>query len=358
MSASTSIAAPQPLPPQAVVMQMAMGGWVARAISEILKLHVPDTLQANGLMTARQLVERGLQVNAGALERVMRACASVGLFTEDAEGRFGPTPLSDVLSTSAPGSLKMLAQEVGGTWLRIFSELGETIRTGEPQAHRVFGMGWWDYLSANPQELADFGEAMKADSQNSIRGVLEKCDLSGVRKIADLGGGFGHLVIALLEKYPSLLGILVDQPELIPVAEEKNPAPEAVAPRLEYQGQDFFKRVPVADAYIMKHIIHDWDDEHCLQLLRNCHQSMEGPGRLVCVDAVLPSMGDSSGTSAKFLDLLMMAGVRGKERTLNQWNELYGAAGFGITNVTPLDDNFGTSIVEGTKCASRKSRNV
>jgi hypothetical protein len=150
MSASTSIAAPQSLPPQAVVIQMAMGGWVARAISEILKLRVPDTLQANGLMTARQLVERGLQVNAGALERVMRACASVGLFTEGAEGRFGPTPLSDVLTTSAPGSVKLLAQEVGGTWLRIFSELGETIPTGEPQAHRVFGMGWWDYLKHQP----------------------------------------------------------------------------------------------------------------------------------------------------------------------------------------------------------------
>jgi hypothetical protein len=173
---------------------MAMGGWVARAISEILKLHVPDTLQANGLMTARQLVERGLQVNAGALERVMRACASVGLLPR---------------------------------------------------------MGWWDYLNANPQELATFGEAMKANSQNSMRGVLENCDLNGVKKIADLGGGFGHLVIALLEKYPSLLGIVVDLAELIPVAEEKNPAPEAVAPRLEYQGQDFFKRAPVADAYIM-----------------------------------------------------------------------------------------------------------
>ena len=98
----------------------------------------------------------------------------------------------------------------------------------------------------------------------------------------------------------------------------------------------------------MKHIIHDWDDEHCLQLLRNCHQSMEGPGRLICVDAVLPPMGDSSGTSAKLLDLLMMA-IRGLERSLRQWNALYGAAGFGITSVTPLDDNFGTSIVEGTK---------
>ena len=288
MSGSTSIAAPHTVPPHAVVMQMAMGGWVARAISEILKLNVPDTLQANGLMTARQLVERGLKVNAGALERVMRACTSVGLFTEDAEGRFGPTLLSDVLTTSAPSSVKVLAQEVGGTWLRIFTELGETIRTGEPQAHQVFGMGWWDYLNANPQELANFGEAMKANSQNSLQGVLEKCDLSDVKKIADLGGGFGHLVIALLEKHPSLLEIVVDLPKLIPVAKEKNPAPEAVAPRLEYQGQDFLKRVPVADAYFMKHIIHDWDDEHCLQLLRNC---MEGPGRLICVDAAAGAYG-------------------------------------------------------------------
>jgi hypothetical protein len=109
----------------------------------------------------------------------------------------------------------------------MLSELGETIRTGEPQSHRVFGMGWWDWLNANPNELATFGEAMKANSQNSMCGVLEKCDFRNAKKIADLGGGFGHLVIALLEKYPSLHGILVDLPELIPVAREKNPTPEA-----------------------------------------------------------------------------------------------------------------------------------
>ena len=178
MATSTS-SAPQALPPQAVVMQMAMGGWVARAISEISKLNIPDALQANGPMTAGQLAAGGLDVNTGALERVMRACASIGLFAEDAEGRFGPTPLSEVLTASAPGSVKMVAQEAGGTWLRIFGELSESIRTGEPQSHRVFGMGWWDWLNANPKELANFAEAMKANSQNSMRGVLEKCDLDG-----------------------------------------------------------------------------------------------------------------------------------------------------------------------------------
>ena len=346
---STSSAAPQALPPQAVVMQMAMGGWVARAISEISKLHIPDLVQANGPMTAAQLAATGLDVNTEALERVMRACASVGLFTEDAEGRFGPTPLSEVLTASAPGSVKMMAQEVGGTWLRLFGELSETIRTGEPQSHRVFGMGWWDWLNANPKELANFAEAMKADSQSSMQGVLENCDFHGVTKIADLGGGLGHLVIAILEKYPALRGLLVELPELIPVAKEKNPAPHAVAVRLEYHGQNIFERVPPADTYIMKHIIHDWDDEHCLRLLQNCHQSMQGDGRLICVDTILPPMGESSGTTAKFLDLAMMCGLRGKERTRKQWDELFGATGFRITNVIPLQDNFGTSIVEGAK---------
>ena len=347
MGASSSV--PQALPPQAVVMQMAMGGWVARAISEISKLNIPDTLDVNGPLTAAQLTATGLDVNTGALERVMRALASVGLFTEDGEGRFGPTPLSEVLTASSPGSVKIVAQEVGGTWLRMLSELGETIRTGEPQSHRVFGMGWWDWLNANPNELATFGEAMKANSQNSMRGVLEKCDFRNAKKIADLGGGFGHLVIALLEKYPSLHGILVDLPELIPVAREKNPAPDAVALRLNYMGQSIFESVPSADVYIMKHIIHDWDDEHCLQLLRNCHQSMDGAGRIICVDSVLSPMGDISGTSAKFLDLLMMSGIRGKERTLQQWKDLYAATGFRVTSVIPLQDNFGTSIIEGAK---------
>ena len=182
----------QALPPQAVIMQMVMGGWIARAISEVSRLDIPDALKQRGPQSAAELVVGGVDANVGALERVMRTCASFGLFTESAEGGFGPTDLSDVLTADSPISVKVVAEEVGGTWLKVFGPLADGIRTGEPQAQQVFGMEWWDYLNANPKELETFGEAMKSNSLNSMRGVLEMCDLSGVRKIVDVAGGFGH----------------------------------------------------------------------------------------------------------------------------------------------------------------------
>ena len=255
-----------------------------------------------------------------------------------------------MLASDSPASVKVLAQEIGGTWLKFWTPLMDGIRTGEPQVRQMFGMEWWDYLKANPKEMEIFGEAMKSNSLNSLRGVLEHCDFAGVRKAVDVGGGFGHLVVALLEKYPNLRGVLLDAPELIPLARKSFPVSDPkIASRLDYAGGDMFASVPPADAYILKHIIHDWDDTHCLQLLRNCHKSMEGNGRLICVDSVLPPMGDTGATPAKFLDVAMMLAIRGKERTRKQWEELYAAAGFRITSVIPLRDNFGTSIVEGVK---------
>jgi len=346
---STITAAPA-LPPQAIVMQMVMGGWIARTISDISRLNIPDVLKKQGAMSAADLVAGGIAANADALERVMRTCASVGVLTEDARGRFGPTPLSDVLTADSPVSVKVLAQETGGLWLKLWTALADAIRTGQPQARQVVGAEWWDYLRANPNEMETFGEAMKSNSLNSMQGVLEKCDFTGIGRVVDVGGGFGHLVVALLEKYPALRGVLLDIPQLIPVAQERFPVSDPhVASRLEYAGGDMFESVPRADAYILKHIIHDWDDEHCLRLLRNCHSSMEGNGVLVCVDTVLPPMGDTDATPAKLLDILMLLAIGGKERTRQQWEDLYRSSGFRIANVTPLHDNFGTSIVEGVK---------
>jgi hypothetical protein len=346
----TTTATTQALPPEAIIMQMVMGGWVARAISVVSRLNIPDALKARGPMSAAELVANGIEANAHALERVLRACASVGLFTEDGTGKFGRTALSDVLTSDSPVSVKILAQEVGSTWLKIWSELMDGIRTGEAQSRKVFGMEWWDYLKANPTEMETFGEAMKSNSLNSLRGLLQHCDFAGVRKVVDVGGGFGHLVVALLEKYPNLRGVLLDAPDLIPLAQKQFPGSDPkVASRLEYVGGDMFVSVPVADAYVLKHIIHDWDDAHCLKLLQNCHKNMGGNGRLICVDSVLPPMGDTAGTPAKLLDILMMLAIRGKERTRKECKELYTAAGFRITSVTPLGDNFGTSILEGVK---------
>ena len=338
-------------PLEAVVMQMVMGGWIARAISDVSRLNIPDILKKHGAaMSAAELVASGVAVNANALERVMRVCASVSVFTESADGRFGPTPLSDVLTVDSPRSVKVIAQEMGGLWLKLWTALADGIRTGENQSRQIVGMEWWDFLKANPAEMARFGEAMKSNSLNSMQGVLEKCDFSGVKKVVDVGGGFGHLVIALLQKYKNLKGVLFDVPDLIPIAKSSLPIADAsLVSRLEYVGADMFESLPAADAYVLKHIIHDWDDGHCLRLLQNCRENMEGDGLLICVDTVLPPMGDTSATPAKLADILMLLAIGGKERTKQQWEDLYSAAGFRIKSITPLQDNFGTSILEGVR---------
>ncbi|MGH9721632.1 MAG: methyltransferase [Bryobacteraceae bacterium] len=347
----STAAVPQPVPPQAVIMQMAMGAWVTKVIAEVTRLGVPDVLKQRGSMRAADIVATGgVGAEPEALERLLRACASLGVFTEDAAGKFGPTELSEVLTSDAPASVKKLVEAIGGPWYRGWTELFNAVRTGRPQVRNVFGMEWWDYLNANPKEMEDFGEAMKANSLNSLQGVLQHCDFSGTGKVVDVGGGFGHLAVALLEKYPALRAAVLDVQELIPIARQRLTVHDpAVASRLEYAGGDMFESVPPADAYIMKHIIHDWEDEKCVRLLQNCGRSMQGVGRVICVDAVLPPMGNPSGTPAKLLDINMLVFITGKERTEAQWNDLYRAAGFEIRSITPINDNFGTSIVEGLK---------
>jgi cyclopropane fatty-acyl-phospholipid synthase-like methyltransferase len=338
-------------PPAAAVIEMLMGAWVSQTVSAVTRLNIPDLLQEPGPQTALQLTrDRGVEADPAFLERAMRACASVGIFTEDEQGSFGPTALSEALTTRAPGSVKKLAELFGASWWKVWTGLSEALRTGAPQAKAQLGLEYWDYCAANPKEMEDFGEAMKANSFNSLRGVLEHCDLSGVKQVADIGGGFGHLAIALLKKYRELRGVVLDVPDLMPIAQKRLAEEEAeVTSRLEFVGGDMFAQVPAAEVYIMKHIIHDWDDARCIQLLKNCRTSMEGEGRVICVDAVLPPMGDLSGTAAKFLDLDMMVFIPGKERTRKQWEALFDAAGFQIKSITPLHDNFGTSIVEGVK---------
>ena len=337
------------IPPQALVMQMVTGGYVARALAEVSLLGVPDILHKAGPMSAAALVADGVDADVSTLERVMRVCSSVGLFTEDAAGRFGATPLSEVLTSDAAGSVKVLAEEMGGTWMQSWMRLGEALKTGEPQMRPLLGLDWWDYLKANPKEMERFAEAMKSNSLNSLRGVLEHCDFAHTRTVVDVGGGLGHLAVALLERYPELHGILVDQPDVVALARTQLSSMNGIASRLECVGGDMFESVPRGDAYVLKHIIHDWDDDRCVRVLRNCRENMDGDGRIFCVDTVLPPMGDTSAAAGKILDIMVLLAIGGRERTRAQWEALYGAAGLRISRITPLQDNFGTSIVEGVR---------
>lgn len=338
-------------PPQEIVMQMVMGAWVSQTISTVTRLNVPDALKLHGSQTAIALTQHyGIDADPEFLQRILRACASVGIFTEDKDGKFGPTALSDVLTSNSTVSIKKLTEMFGGSWWRVWTGLFEAARTGQPQAKPLLGMEYWDYCKANPQEMEDFGEAMKSNSLNSLAGLLKKCDFSDVERVADIGGGFGHVAIELVKKYEHLHSLVLEMPELIPIAEKHIATQELdIISRVKFVGGDMFEDVPPANVYIMKHIIHDWDDERCIKLLKNCHRKMEGNGRVICIDAVLPPMGDTGKLAAKFLDIDMMVFIPGKERTEEQWKALYDAAGFQVISIEPIDDNFGTSVLEGIK---------
>ncbi|HMD48588.1 MAG TPA: methyltransferase [Bryobacteraceae bacterium] len=347
---STAGAAPEH-PPQATIMQMAMGALLTSVMAEATRLNIPDLVRNYGPMTAQEIIAKaGIPADASALERVLRACAAAGIFSEDSGGRFGPNEFSDTLTADSPVSVKKIVELFGGMILRMASEISPTVRTGQPQFRAAYGLQFWDYLHANPRELEEFGEAMKSNSLNSLRGVLQKCDFSSASRVADVGGGFGHLALALIEKYPHLHATVVDRPEVVGIAGQHLPVKDpTVAARLQYSGGDMFESVPAADVYIMKHIIHDWEDERCIRLLGNCRRAMHGDGRVISVDTVLPPLGDCGGTPAKLLDIVMLTHITGKERTEQQWQALYRAAGLKIQSITAIQDNFGTSIVEGVK---------
>jgi len=338
-------------PPQAIVMQLVMGAWVSQTISAVTRLDIPDLLHENGMTSAFDLVKKhGVDAKPEFLERALRACASVGLFTESPEGRFGPTPLSDVLTRNSPVSVKKMTEVFGGSWWKIWSGLLDAIKEGKPQSQAQLGMEYWDYCKLNPKEMEDFAEAMRSNSINSLNGILEYCNLSGVSSVADIGGGIGHTSISLLKKYPDLKAFVLDLPDLVPIAKKNisTESPDLVS-RLKFVGGNMFESVPRAQVYIMKHIIHDWDDANCRRLLSNCYNSMEHNGSIICVDAVLSPLGDTAGIAGKFLDIDMMVFNTGKERTLKEWEDLYHNTGFRIKDIIPLDDNFGTSIIEGIK---------
>ncbi len=338
------------IPSDVFVLQMVTAAWVSKTISEITRLNIPDLLSQYGAKTALQLTrEHGVQAKPEFLERALRACASVGIFTENHSGAFGPTRFSEVLTSTSENSVKKFTELVGGSWWRAWSGLGDALISGKPQAKTQLGMEYWDYCNAHPQEMEDFAEAMKATSVSSIKGILERCDFSTTKTLVDIAGGFGHLALSLLGKYKNMQGIVLEIPKLVPLA-KKNLATHDrdLLSRLEYVAGDMFEEVPPADTYIMKFIIHDWNDEQCLRILKNCHASMEGNGRIICVDSVLAPMGDTDNRG-KFLDINMMVLIPGKERTEKQWYELFDRAGFKIRSIVSTEDNFGTSIIEGVK---------
>lgn len=324
-------------------MQMLTGKWVAASLSVVAELGIADLLvpgekSVDGLAAA-------VSAHAPSLYRVMRALASVGVFAETEPGRFTLTPLADCLRSDVPNSMRAFARFVGiPAASRSWEQLMHCVKTGETGLSKVSGVqSPFEYFKTHPEEQAIFDAAMTDNSRQSAPAVAQAYDFGKFRQLVDVAGGRGLLLGTILQQYPQLRGVLLDLPSVIAGA-RGTLASFGLDGRCQTVGGDFFQAVPEgADAYILKHIIHDWDDERSLTILRNVRKAMDRSGRLLVVETVIAPGNEPS--FGKLLDLEMMVIPGGRERTEDEYRDLFKAAGFQLQQIHPTAAP--PSVIEG-----------
>ena len=311
-----------PVIPQTAIFQIIMGAWASQALGAVARLGVADHLDHEPQTTA-QLAE-AVGANVDALGRTLRALAGLGVFTSPSPGSWALTPVGQCLRTNAAGSMRYLAiaETDSGHW-KTWERFSEALRTGAPQAQAALGCLPWDYYAAHPEQGADFSRAMAAISSMSSFPVLASYDFSGLSTIADVGGAYGSLLAAILRLQPRARGILFDLPQVVAGA---GPELGDVGPRVERVGGDFLSQpLPAADLFLLKHVLHDWDDAACVTILKNVHAGMNAASRVLIIEMLIED-GPEPGP-APWMDLNMLVMLGGRERTANEYERLLERAG-------------------------------
>ncbi len=300
------------------MMQMLTGFAVTQIIGVAAAYKIADHL-AKGALSAKQIAAAE-GISADATFRLLRACASLGLVTCDATLTFSATPLLSTLRSDVRGSLSSLAMAwaAPSVWLPT-GRFADAVRTGERQTVPAIGAEFWDYFAQHPAEGAIFTSAMHGFT-------------SGVAPEVDVGGASGTLVHSLMAENPNLLGIVFDLPSVMPSAAAAATA-LGLADRSKAVSGDFFAYVPEADLYLLKFILHDWNDERCVRILENCRRAMRRGGRVIVVEMLLGEIGEPG--PGPIFDLLMMVILSGRERSLNEYRALLERAGLRLEKNSP-----------------------
>jgi hypothetical protein len=335
---------PKQLPPSAQLLDMIFGFALSRAIAVAAQLKVADYLK-DGPKTADEIAVL-TSVHPRSLYRLLRALAGAGIFSEDVDGRFSLTPLSELLCSDAPESLRGFAELMADdVTFETWAALPYSIETGQPAFPYKNGMPWFAWLEQHPDVGQRFHNAMTSLSAGAVVAVINAYDFSGINKLMDVGGGHGLLLSAVLSKYPEMKGVLYDDAKVVAGAKDVLRA-HGVEDRCETVGGDFFKTAPAGgDAYILKHIIHDWSDDECVTILDHCHRGMTAGGKVLIVEMVVPE--PNVGGVSKFLDLQMLLFLTGRERTGPEYRDLLARAGFDMTRIVPTNSPY--SVIEGVK---------
>jgi len=325
--------------PQHEIMGLISGYWISQAVHVAAKLSLPDWILA-GKTTSAQLAE-ATGTDAPSLYRLLRALASVGVFAEEGHDHWTLTPLAETL-LEKPGSQKAVALMMGGEHFASWGELHYSIQSGKPAFDKLYGKPVFTYLAEHPDEAQNFDAAMVGVHGAETAAMLDAYDFSDIGLLVDVGGGNGSLLMATLQRYPLLRGILFDMPQTAERA-RRGFANSGMMARCSALGGSFFEFVPPGgDAYLMRHIIHDWTDEQSITILGNCRKAIKPEGRVLLVEAVIPPGNERSWS--KFLDLNMMVIPGGMERTEEQFKSLFERSGFRLNRIVPTGTE--VSVIE------------
>lgn len=346
MTTQTHAAALAPeMPNEAVLGQIVMGAFASQAVYVAAKLGIADLVKDNPRAVSELAAATG--TNPNALYRILRALASIGVFSETAPKTFGLTPVAEPLLSDRAGSMREMAIWMGeeAHW-RVYGEMLYSVRTGKNAFERVHGQEPFPYLFETNRELGEiFNRAMTSFSASVAPAIAEAYDTSGAKLLVDVAGGHGLLLSAFLKANPELKGVLFDVPTVIEGAGALLDG-EGVAARVETAAGDFFQSVPAGgDLYMMKHIIHDWDDARARAILKNIRAAMNDDGKVLIVEMVVKEGNEPD--FSKIMDLEMLVTPGGVERTAEEYGELLARAGLRLTRIIPTASPYG--IIEAVK---------
>jgi hypothetical protein len=331
------------LPPHAQLIQMATAHWVSHMVRVAADLGLADLL-AKGPKTAEDLAGP-TKTHAPSLYRLMRTLGMLGVFVEDGR-KFSLTPLGEAMKTGAPGAARSTILTLASDWcVRGFSELRHSIETGKPGFDKTMGMNIFEWLGQHPQEASLFSETMVGFHGEEPAAVAAAYDFSGLKTIVDVGGATGNLLTGVLAKASGARGVLYDLPHVVKDAPALIQS-RGLTDRVKIESGSFFDRVPSGgDAYLLSHIIHDWSEAQCLTILANVRKAMVPGGKVLLVEMVLPPGNDPH--PGKMLDIMMLVGPGGQERTEVEYRALLEKAKLRLTRVVPTASP--VSVVEAVQ---------
>src|SRR5262245_3143284 len=330
----------QELPPQIVLMQMWSGYLLSRALHVVAELGVADLLSA-GPKSAQELAA-ATGTHAGSLARLMRQLVAHGVFAEDDRGGFRLTPLGQPLQSGVPGSIRDAVRWIDNMWWNAAGDLLYSISTGNPAFDHVAGADFFSYHDHHPEVNERFARGMANAAELENAAIAGAYDFSRFRCVVDVGGGRGGFLAAVLTAHPQVRGLLYDRPEVVNTPTYLHAA--GVSTRCTTQEGNFFESIPASgDAYVFKYVFHDWDDARCVSLLRLCRDVIPSDGRVLVIDAVVPSGNPIPMINDR--DILMMVLVGGRERSEQEFGALFQQAGFRLTRVVSTPSLL--SVVEG-----------